>query len=775
MRALVTGGAGFIGGHVVARLVRDGWETAVLDDFSSGSRDGVPPEAEVCEVDVADARATDEIVRLRPEVIVHAAAQVSVARSMVDPGEDWRVNVLGTQRVIEGARRVGARVVFLSSGGAIYGNTEGADEDALPSPMSYYAVHKYVAERYLALSGVSYAIARLANAYGPGQRAGLEGGVVAVFAEALASGEPITIHGSGDQRRDFVHVDDIVEALAGDGRDVEGGHVERRDRPDDVHPGAAGGAGGDLRSGERRGLRAPAGRRRADVLPAHRPGRRGPGLGAEDRACRRASIAADRSRVKIAIVGTRGIPAAYGGFETLRVGALDAARRPRPRRHRLLPARPDRRVHPAPAGHPAPVPARYLPGKYPETVSHTALSILDSLVRGYDAMWVGNVGERRRSAGIPRLRGTRVVLNVDGIERQRQKWGLVGRPWYAVGERFALVYPNAIVSDAEVIRDYYREALRQATPTVITYGAPLLDREPAPDLARHGLDAGRRSPGRYLLYVSRLEPENQADLVIRAYREVPGDIAAADRGRRAVRRGVQGTPARARRRGSPGPPDRRDLRRRLPRPPARRDGLHPGDVGRRHAPGAHRGDGRRQPRARVRVAREPEVLDGTGLLFDDEASLRDALTRVVAAPDAAEFAELRAAARRRVEACYSWDAITDAYLALWRELGADRGIAPADDDDRRQAGPEREPGRSSPGPSPARKIGVTSDERDRPPVPPVHEPGHRQEQQQRVVVPQDRRQQLAHDHRREVRGHRRPAQRGDHEHDAAPAPSTRTG
>src|SRR3954454_11149689 len=223
--------------------------------------------------------------------------------------------------------------------------------------------------------------------------------------------------------------------------------------------------------------------------------------------------------MRIAIVGTRGIPAAYGGFETC---AWELSTRLAARGHDVTvycrrgwtdetAAVPDgirRRFLP------------YLPGKYPETVSHTALSVIDGLFRDYDAMWIGNVANAIVS-GIPRLRGTRVVLNVDGIERQRQKCGPVGRAWYAVGERFALVYPNAVVADAEVIRDYYREAYGHET-TVITYGAELLDRDPAPDLSRYGLGQDITA-GRYLLYVSRLEPENQADLVIRAYRGVPGD------------------------------------------------------------------------------------------------------------------------------------------------------------------------------------------------------------------------------------------------------------
>src|SRR5215211_4849781 len=148
--------------------------------------------------------------------------------------------------------------------------------------------------------------------------------------------------------------------------------------------------------------------------------------------------------LRIAILGTRGIPAAYGGFETL---AWELSSRLAARGHDVTVycrrGRTDESI-PVPDG----VRRRfvsYLPGKYLETVTHTAFSVLDSLVRGYDAMWVGNAANAVFCA-IPRVRGTRVVLNVDGIERQRRKWGLAGRLWYAVGERFALVYPNAVVS-----------------------------------------------------------------------------------------------------------------------------------------------------------------------------------------------------------------------------------------------------------------------------------------------------------------------------------------
>jgi UDP-glucose 4-epimerase len=214
-RVIVTGGAGFIGSHLVAALAAAGDEPIVLDDFSTGDPDNVPGNVAIVHQDVADPITADRIAELRPWGIVHAAAQVSVRRSMLDPARDRAVNLLGTANVIEGARRAGdCRLVFLSTGGGIYGETDDpATEESLPRPKSFYSVHKYAAEKYIDFSGLPAAIARLANVYGPRQRTDLEGGVVAIFTERLTSGLPITIFGSGQQRRDFIHVDDVVTAL----------------------------------------------------------------------------------------------------------------------------------------------------------------------------------------------------------------------------------------------------------------------------------------------------------------------------------------------------------------------------------------------------------------------------------------------------------------------------------------------------------------------------------------------------------------------------------
>ena len=212
---LVTGGAGFIGSHLVDRLLAGGVNPVILDDFSGGTFDNVADGAPVIRVDISDPASIECIADLRPTSIVHAAAQVSVPRSMAEPERDRAVNLVGTAHVIEGARRAGnCRIVFLSTGGGIYGETaESATEESLPRPKAFYSVHKYAAERYLELSGLPYAIARLANVYGPRQRSDLEGGVVAIFAERLAAGQPITVFGTGEQRRDFVHAADVVEAL----------------------------------------------------------------------------------------------------------------------------------------------------------------------------------------------------------------------------------------------------------------------------------------------------------------------------------------------------------------------------------------------------------------------------------------------------------------------------------------------------------------------------------------------------------------------------------
>ncbi len=211
---LVTGGGGFIGSHVVDALVRSGEKPVVIDNLVSGDRNNLLSDVELLEIDVADPSTVDVVADLRPEAVIHAAAQVSVAGSMQDPQLDLATNVQGTANVLAGAKRAGsARFVFVSTGGGIYGESDGADEATLPRPKSYYGAHKYLGERYVELSGLPYAIARLANVYGARQRSNLEGGVVAIFTQRLVNEQPIMINGTGPQRRDLVYVGDVVNAL----------------------------------------------------------------------------------------------------------------------------------------------------------------------------------------------------------------------------------------------------------------------------------------------------------------------------------------------------------------------------------------------------------------------------------------------------------------------------------------------------------------------------------------------------------------------------------
>lgn len=210
-RVLVTGGAGFIGGHLVDTLVASGASVIVLDDLSSGSRDHLPRGTQLIEADIADPSTVGHVAQTGADLVIHAAAQVSVPASVLDPARDRAVNLAGTEHVLEGARRAGAsRFVFISSGGAVYGESDLADERTLPAPMNPYGIHKLAAESYVRTSGLSYGVVRFSNVYGPRQRAGLEGGVVAIFGEALSVDRPVTIYGDGSQVRDFLDVQDAV-------------------------------------------------------------------------------------------------------------------------------------------------------------------------------------------------------------------------------------------------------------------------------------------------------------------------------------------------------------------------------------------------------------------------------------------------------------------------------------------------------------------------------------------------------------------------------------
>ena len=216
VRAIVTGGAGFIGSHVVDALVARGDEVVVLDSLASGRRENVSGGADLRVADVREP-VDDLFDGVRPEAVFHLAAQADVRVSVEHPVDDAAVNVLGTVRILEAARRHGAQVIFASTGGAIYGECETpAREDAPREPLSPYGTAKLAAEEYLRsfnrLYETKHVALRYGNVYGPRQDPHGEAGVVAIFLGALARGEQAKVFGDGLQTRDYVYVGDVARA-----------------------------------------------------------------------------------------------------------------------------------------------------------------------------------------------------------------------------------------------------------------------------------------------------------------------------------------------------------------------------------------------------------------------------------------------------------------------------------------------------------------------------------------------------------------------------------
>jgi UDP-glucose 4-epimerase len=219
-RAIVTGGAGFIGSHVVDALLAEGREVLVIDDLSSGDRARVAAAADFRELDIVDGKALSALVaEFAPQAIFHLAAQSSVVVSVENPSLDCAVNVGGTLNVVVAAGAVGASVVFTSTGGALYGDEAPmpTPEDRIPAPLSPYGASKWAAESYVntwsLASGIPHTVCRLGNVYGPRQSPHGEAGVVAIFSEHLYTGRTPKLFGHGRPTRDYVYVGDVVRAL----------------------------------------------------------------------------------------------------------------------------------------------------------------------------------------------------------------------------------------------------------------------------------------------------------------------------------------------------------------------------------------------------------------------------------------------------------------------------------------------------------------------------------------------------------------------------------
>ena len=219
MKILVTGGAGFIGSHVVDAYVHAGHQVVVVDDLSSGSRDNLNAKAKFYQADIRSDQIEGIFQREKFDVVNHHAAQMDVRRSVADPKYDASINVMGTLSLLESARKNGVKkIIFASTGGAIYGEQEAfpATESHPQQPMSPYGITKLAVENYLyyykEVHGLSYIALRYGNVYGPRQNPFGEAGVVAIFAHKMIKGEQAIINGDGKQTRDYVYVTDVVQA-----------------------------------------------------------------------------------------------------------------------------------------------------------------------------------------------------------------------------------------------------------------------------------------------------------------------------------------------------------------------------------------------------------------------------------------------------------------------------------------------------------------------------------------------------------------------------------
>ena len=218
-KILVTGGAGFIGSHLVDRLIKEGHKVVVLDNLSTGKKENLNPKAKFYKIDICSPKISEIFKKERPEIVFHFAAQIDVRKSVENPLEDAKINILGSLNLLESCKRYKVKkFIFTSTGGAIYGEAE-----VIPTPETYpefplspYGIEKLTIDKFLnyynKVFGLPYISLRLANVYGPRQNSKGEAGVIAIFCNKILSGKQPVINGSGKQTRDFVFVNDVVQA-----------------------------------------------------------------------------------------------------------------------------------------------------------------------------------------------------------------------------------------------------------------------------------------------------------------------------------------------------------------------------------------------------------------------------------------------------------------------------------------------------------------------------------------------------------------------------------
>jgi len=219
MKFLVTGGAGFIASHIVDRLISEGHHVVIVDDMSSGKESNLNPKAKLYKMDICDPELESVFQTEKPDYVNHHAGQISVVRSVREPDFDVKVNILGSLNIIQLSQKYGVKkVIFISSGGTVYGEPEylPADENHPTRPLCPYAIDKLTVEKYLYMYGIiyglNYTVLRYSNVYGPRQDPHGEAGVVAIFTQKMMDGMKPTIFGDGTATRDYIYIDDIVEA-----------------------------------------------------------------------------------------------------------------------------------------------------------------------------------------------------------------------------------------------------------------------------------------------------------------------------------------------------------------------------------------------------------------------------------------------------------------------------------------------------------------------------------------------------------------------------------